>query len=180
MSKKIFKMGFGLLAAVSLVLPAGAAVSGTKTLSGHVPSVVSHLTAKGHLAATNQLTLAIGLPLRNTEALTNLLEQIYDPASTNYHRYLTPDQFTAQFGPTAQDYQAAIDFAKVHGLAVTGTHPNRMLLKVSGRAADVENTFGVTLRTYHHPTENRDFYAADTEPVLAAALPIVHVSGLEK
>ena len=179
MSKKIFKMGFGLLAAVSLAFPAGVSAAGSKTLSGHVPAAVSHLKAKGHLAATNQMTLAIGLPLHNTEALTNLLAQIYDPASTNYHRFLTPDEFTAQFGPTAQDYQAAKDFAQAHGLTVTGTHPNRMLLKVSGKAADVENAFGVTLHTYRHPTENRDFYAPDTDPVLSASLPINHVSGLE-
>jgi hypothetical protein len=39
------------------------------------------------------LDLAIGVPLRNREALTNLLEQLYDPSRPNYHRYLTQSSF---------------------------------------------------------------------------------------
>ena len=45
----------------------------------------------GFLPGTTRLNLAIGLPLRNGEALTNLLRQIYDPASAQYHHYLTPE-----------------------------------------------------------------------------------------
>ena len=37
----------------------------------------------------------------------------------NYHHYLTPEQFTERFGPTEQDYQAVIAFAKANGLTVT-------------------------------------------------------------
>src|SRR5882724_9609055 len=108
-----------------------AAGSGTVKLHGHVPAVVSQLQAKGRLSANTNLSLAIGLPLRNTAVLTNLLREIYDPSSTNYHRYLTPDEFTAQFGPTEQDYQAVSNFAKANGLTVTKTHGNRVLLGVN-------------------------------------------------
>ncbi len=101
MRNRFFKMGAGLVTLAAVVLSSAAAPQpGMKNLAGHVPAVVSHLQAKGLLAATNRLSLALGLPLRNQEALTNLLQQIYDPASTNYHHYLTPEQFTAQFGPT--------------------------------------------------------------------------------
>lgn len=40
------------------------------------------------LDSTRQLHLAFGLPLRNQEACTSLLDQIYDPASPEYHHYL--------------------------------------------------------------------------------------------
>ena len=93
-----------------------------------------------------QLDLAIGLPLRNTQALTNFLEALYDPSSPNLRNYLTPEQFTAQFGPTEQDYQAVIAFAQAQGFTVTATHPNRMLLGVRATVAGVERAFGVTLR----------------------------------
>ena len=179
MRNRLFKMGAGLATLAAVVVSTAAApLPGMKNLQGHVPAVVSRLQAKGLLAATNSLHLAIGLPLRNQEALTNLLQQIYDPASPNYHHYLTPEQFTAQFGPTEQDYQKVIDFAEANGLTVVNSHPNRMLLDVSGKAADVGKTFRVTLRTYHHPTENRDFFAPDTEPAVDSALPILHISGL--
>ena len=112
-----------------------------------------------HLSNTAQLNLTIGLPLQNQAALSNLLQQIYDPTSPNYHHYLTSKQFTEQFGPSEEDYQMIVNFAKVHNLTVTATHPNRMLLDVRGKVSDIEGAFQVKLRTYHHPKENRDFYA---------------------
>ena len=150
-------------------------------LPGHIPSAVTslHLQPTSVLPASQHLQLAIGLPLRNREGLTNLLQQIYDPASPNYHHYLTPQQFTEQFGPTEQDYQAVIAFAKANGLAVTATHPNRVLLDVNGSVADIEKALHVTMRVYQHPTEKRTFYAPDVEPSLDLTVPILHVSGLD-
>ena len=153
--------------------------AGTQVLHGHVPAVVKSLQPTGTLPATNQLNLAIGLPLRNQAALSSLLRQIYDPASPDYHHYLTPEQFTAQFGPAEKDYQAVIAFAKENGLRVTTTHPNRMLVDVNGSVANVERALHVTMRTYRHPTENRAFYAQDTEPSLNLATPILRISGLD-
>src|SRR5271170_7874635 len=54
-------------------------------LHGHVPAVVARLQAQGLLPATNQLQLAIGLPLRNEAALDELIHELYDPGSTNFH-----------------------------------------------------------------------------------------------
>ena len=148
-------------------------------LHGHIPEAVSHLQPIGRFPGTNRLNLAIGLPLRNEEALDNLLQQIYDPASPNFRQYLMPEQFTEMFGPTEQDYQAVIDFAKTNGLTVTGMSANRVLLDVSGSVADIEKAFQVTMRTYRHPKENRMFYAPDAEPSVDVAVPILHVSGLD-
>ena len=150
-----------------------------QVLHRHVPAAVAGLSPVGNLPDTNRLNLAIGLPLRNREALTNLLRQIYDPASPNYHHYLTPQQFTERFGPTEKDYRAVVAFAKAHGLTVTATHPNRMLVDVSGPVANINKAFGVTLRTYRHPTEHRTFYAPDTEPSLDLAEPVLSVGGLD-
>ncbi|MGA2242042.1 MAG: protease pro-enzyme activation domain-containing protein [Verrucomicrobiota bacterium] len=148
-------------------------------IHGHILEAVSHLQQIGRFPGTNRLNLAIGLPLRNQEALDNLLQQIYDPASPNFRQYLTPEQFTEKFGPTEQDYQAVIDFAKTNGLTVKATYPNRALLDVSGSAATVEKVFHVTLRLYQHPTETRSFFAPDAEPSIDFNVPILHVSGLD-
>src|SRR5208283_50867 len=120
-------------------------------LHGHVPAAVAQLSPVGSLPSTHRLNLAIGLPLRNQEALTKLLQQIYDPASPNYHHYLTPAQFTEQFGPTEADYQAVVAFATANGLKVSGTHPNRMLVDVSGSVGDIEKALHVKMRVYRHP-----------------------------
>ena len=145
---------------------------------GHVPKVVPQLTAIGDLPDQTQLKLAIGLPLHNTQALQTLLHDLYDPASPLYHHYLTPAEFTARFGPTEQDYQAVTAFAQAHHLAVTGTHPNRMLLDVSGASSDVGKAFAIHLRRYNRPNGTGEFYAPDTEPVAPDDVPILDISGL--
>ena len=178
MRTSLLKISVGL-AFLCATIFSGLAAQGMVALPGHVPAAVSRLKPAGLLSPSANLNLAIGLPLRNKAALNGLLQQIYDPSSPNYHHYLTPEQFTARFGPTEQDYQKVVDFARTNGLTVVNTHPNRMLLDVSGSAATIGKTFQVTLRTYHHPTENRDFFAPDTEPTVDAALPILHISGLD-
>ena len=107
-----------------------------------------------------------------------ILPALYDPASPDYRHYLTPQQFTDRFGPTEQDYQAVVDFAKKHGLTIVATHSNRLLLDVNGSVADIQKAFHVTMRVYRHPTQSRDFYAPDVEPTVDASLPIADVSGL--
>jgi subtilase family serine protease len=148
-------------------------------LPGHVRAAIAKLTPTGRLDGATPLNLSISLPLRNREALTNLLEQLYDPASPAFHHYLSPEEFDARFGPTEADYQAVLDFAERKGLTVTGRHPNRMLLELSAPATNIEHAFQVTLRTYEHPTEKRTFFAPDTDPAIEAALPLVYIGGLD-
>ncbi|HEY4416684.1 MAG TPA: protease pro-enzyme activation domain-containing protein [Verrucomicrobiae bacterium] len=154
---------------------------GQQILSGHVPAALTtlHLQSVGMLTNTAQLKLAIGLPLRNSQALDVFLKDVYNPASPNYRHFLTPDQFADNFGPTVQDYQAVIDFARTNGLTVIGTYSNRMVLGVSGKVSDIETAFHTTLQEYQHPTENRKFYAPSSEPVVGSSLPILHVQGLD-
>ena len=147
-------------------------------LHGHVPAVVAGLRATGFLPATNELQLAIGLPLRNEAALDSLIHELYNPGSRQFHRYLTPEEFTAQFGPSAADYQAVIAFALTNGLRVIKTYPNRMVLDVAAPVADIEQAFGVTLKTYRHPKEQRDFYAPSVEPSVPTNLPVADLWGL--
>jgi len=149
-----------------------------RTLPGHVPEATALAQPLGRLPPAQQLRLAIGLPLRNRLALTNLLQRLYDPASPDYHHYLTPEQFTARFGPAREDYQALIQFAGSSGLEVTATHGSRILLDLRGKASDVEKAFHVTLHNYQHPAEARHFYAPDVEPSVDASLPILDVAGL--
>lgn len=166
---------FGFLSATAPVL---ALAPGIKTLHGHVPSIVAQLLSNGAPPPTNRLNLAIGLPLRDAKGLDDFLVQLCHPTDSNYQHYLTPDQFTEKFGPTQADYEAVVAFARQNRLTVRATHANRLLLDVSGSVADIEQAFHISLRTYPHPAEARDFYAPDSEPTVNANLPIIDISGL--
>jgi subtilase family serine protease len=161
-----------------VILGSSSAHAGTRVLPGHVQAAEALLQPLGRLPGTNSLRLAISLPLRNHDALLNLLQRLYDPASPDYHRYLAPAQFNEMFGPTTQDYQAVIHFARTNGLEIAATRDSRMLLDVRGKVLDVEKAFHVHLQTYQHPTEARSFYAPNVEPSVDADLPILDVVGL--
>jgi uncharacterized repeat protein (TIGR01451 family) len=148
-------------------------------LHGHIPEAAKRLTPIGRENSTDHLQLAIGLPLRNQDELTNLLQQMYDPASTNYHHYLTPEEFTARFGPTEADYQAVVQYARRNGFTVTTTHPNRLVLDVDASVGDIERTLHLEMRRFQHPTEARTFHAPSAEPTVDLAVPILHISGLD-
>jgi hypothetical protein len=70
---------FGLLWAGNVTsLYSASTLPGLKSLSGHVPPLVAkfHLSPSGFLNATNELNLAIGLPLRNRAELDHYLAEI--------------------------------------------------------------------------------------------------------
>ena len=152
--------------------------AGLKTLRGHVPMVLNKLQAIGDAPATNELRLAIGLPLRDQAGLDKFLKEVYDPASPNFHHYLTPEEFTARFGPTEADYALVKNFAHANGFQITGTHGNRLLLDVRANIADIQRAFHVGMRRFKHPSEARDFFAPNAEPTVDFNLPIADVSGL--
>src|SRR5664279_1495564 len=137
--------------AALLFLSAVTVPAAQQILSGHVPAAVAHLNAISAVPAATRLNLAIGLPLRNQAAMETLLKEISDPASPNYRHYLTPEQFTERFGPSQEDYERVLNFARTNGLTVTATYPNRMVLDVSGAVPDIENAFHVTMQIYQHP-----------------------------
>lgn len=150
-------------------------------MAGHVPRIVASGLVRpiDRLQSNRRLDLAIGLPLRNREELSNFLTQLYDPSSPGYRHFLTPQQFSERFGPTENDYQAILAFARSNHLVVTGTHPNKMILDVNAAAADVERAFHIQLRVYQHPNESRRFYAPDKDPSVEARIPVLSVSGLD-
>jgi hypothetical protein len=161
------------------VITAGfGAETGRVPLNGHLPPRALRGVATGRLAAETNLSLAIGLPARNQAELDGLLRDLYDPHSGRFHRFLTPREFTENFGPTEEDYQAVIDFARTNGLTVTRRHGNRLVLEVEGSVSKIERAFEVNLRTYRHPTEGRDFYAPDGEPSIPGGLRATDVEGL--
>jgi subtilase family serine protease len=151
-----------------------------QVLHNHVrPAITSGQAAPvGVLPANQRMNLAIMLPLRNQTELNSLLDQLYDPSSPNYHQFLSVAQFTQQFGPSVEDYQAVISFAQTNGFKVTNTPPNRLLLDLNGTVGQIEKAFHVVMTVYQHPTENRTFFSPDREPSLDLSVPVTHIAGL--
>jgi kumamolisin len=142
------------------------------TLSGQAPYV-------GNLPATQSMRLVLVLPLRNPAQLNEFLKNLYDPSSASFHQYLSVEEFTAQFGPSEEDYNAVIQFAQANGFSVVGTSRNRLNVDVIGTVQTIENAFHLQLGIYQHPTEDRTFYAPDREPTPSLSVQLWHIAGLD-
>ena len=165
---------------VVMIIARPVCAAGRQEVPVHLPAVAARLQPLGAWTVSQPLNLAIGLPLRNQEALTNLLRANLRPGQPELpplpdagavHGAIWPDRTGLSGGRWP--------LPRRNGLTVTATHPNRMLLDVSGSVADIEQALHVTLRTYRHPTEHRTFYAPDTEPSLDLAVPVLDISGLD-
>lgn len=150
-------------------------------MTHHVRDVVrsGHAQASGRLPGNQVLQLDLVLPLSDPAGLKAFLADVYNPKSPNYRQFLTPTQFTARFGPTAEQYETVVRFAKTYGLEVVGGSRDGMLVQAKGTVSNIEAALHINLRTYQHPTENRTFYASDREPTLDLPFNLWHISGLD-
>jgi kumamolisin len=138
--------------------------------SGQAPSV-------GVLPANQSIRVDIVLPVR--EGLDSFLHELYNPASPAYKHFLTVDQFTEKFGPSREEFNALVNFAKSNGLTVVGGSRDALDLQLKGSVATVETAFHVNIGLYHDPIGNRDFYAPDREPSVNLPFQLMHISGLD-
>jgi len=75
-------------------------------LPGSVPPALADAVYIGHHDPTAMLHVLISLKLRNTSQLHAFLKNVQDKNSPSYHQFLTPQQFTADYGPTADQVNA--------------------------------------------------------------------------
>jgi subtilase family serine protease len=142
------------------------------TVNGRSPMV-------GHLPATQSMRIVLVLPHRNQAGLDNFLKEVYDPSSPSYRHFLSVEEFTEKFGPSREDYDAVIHFAKANGFSVVKTSRNRMNVDVTGSVATIEKAFNLTMGIYQHDTENRTFFGPDREPTADLGVQLWHINGLD-
>jgi kumamolisin len=179
-----------ILAISAPVLFAGAALSATAAtaapptttvISDNVTPGLANVQSRGDVAEGKQLSVAVGLKLRNTAALHQFLADVSNPHSPRYGHYLTPAQFLADYGPTPSGVDAVTKQLTSAGLRVTKVSANRQVVDATGTAAQLRTAFGTTIGAYYDQTQHRAFYANKTAPTLPTAIAnlVQGVAGLD-
>jgi len=150
-------------------------------LTRHVRDAVTNGQAQliGKLPATQTLRFDIVLPLSDRAGLQNFVQEVQDPTSPFYHKFLTPQEFTARFGPSQQDWDALVAFAKASGFEIVGGDIKGRDLRLTGTVANVEKAFHVSMGLYQDLTESRTFFAIDREPTVDLPFQLWHITGLD-
>ena len=92
--------------------------------------------------------------------------------SPNFHQWLTPQQFGAQFGPADADVQAVTDWLTRQGFQGIKGGAGRSTIEFSGNVSQVRNAFHTEV---HHFTVNGEAHMANvSDPQIPEALsPVV-------
>ncbi len=148
-------------------------------LSGHEVPLIQQAHLVQNTNPTQQLNLSIGMRLRNSSDLDSLLSAIYDPNSSQYHQYLTPDQFNQFFAPTSDQVQQVVSYLQSQGMTVTSVAPNNLLIDATATVAQVQQAFSVQIKTYQ--AGNHTFYANTASPSVPTSISqlITSIGGLD-
>lgn len=105
-------------------------------------------------------------------ALQKLMLDQMSKSSPNFHNWLTPAQFGAQFGPADADVQTVTDWLASHGFHDIKVATGRLTIEFSGDVGLVRNTFHTDI---HHFFVNGEMRQANvSDPMIPAALtPVV-------
>jgi kumamolisin len=133
----------------------------------------------GRMPGAQILQIDVVLPISDQEGLDAFLAKLYDPADASYHQFLTPQEFTALYGPSQQDYDATVRYLEVHGLTIVGGTRDGMDIQARGPVSAIESAFHVEMMNYQHPTEGRIFFAPDREPSTDLPFALWHLSGID-
>jgi Pro-kumamolisin, activation domain/Bacterial Ig-like domain (group 3) len=139
-------------------------------LKGNVHALAKPVFDIGTAPATLPMERMLLVLKRSPEqeyALRTLLDNQQDKHSPNYHKWLTPEQFGKQFGPTDSDIQIITTWLQSHGFQV-GTTKGRTVLEFSGSASQVQEAFHTTIHKY--VVNGEQHWANATNPSIPTAL----------
>ena len=100
-------------------------------------------------------------------ALEKLLDDQQDKNSPNYHKWLSPEEYGKQFGPTDSDMQVITNWLQSHGFEV-GATKGRTVLEFSGSASQVREAFHTAIHKYL--VNGEQHWANASDPQIPAAL----------
>jgi len=149
-------------------------------LRGNVSPLTQRATDLGRLNPAmrlRQVTLVFDQSASQKSALKTLSEQQRNPASPNYHQWLTPEQYANRFGMSQADLDKVAAWLKSQGFTVDGASRSRTRLSFSGTVAQVESAFQTEFHQYK--VDGEVHLANSTEPSVPSALGGI-VAGLWK
>ena len=159
----------------------------TPGTAANLPSVFGDVSlpsttyALGPVAPGSSLLLTITLSYRHSQALAQLLGELQDPASPQFHHFLSANAFESEFGPSPAEARAVMDYFQSQGAEGMTLSADRTVLSLELPAATAERVFSTPLERLWAP-QGGGFYAPASPPKLPPYLaPLVSsVTGLSE
>jgi len=126
----------------------------------------------------NQMTLVLARSPQQESAFEAFLADQQNPASPDYHHWLTPAEVGARFGLSDSDIASITGWLQSEGLHVNWIAPSHVFIGFGGAAADLNRAFQTELHYYNVHGTRRMAVASDPLVPRALAPAILAVRGL--
>ena len=143
-----------------------------RLLPNHHPLWANAANDLGPATADLTLTLVLQHSPQQEAALDQLLIDQKNPASPDFHHWLTPVEFGQRFGLSDNDLQSVRNWIESQGLTVRWVASGGDFIGFGGPAAIIGRAFGTTIHNYRVRGEER--ISVSSDPMIPAALaPVV-------
>jgi subtilase family serine protease len=165
--------------AIAAILAVGGPVAAgdvTATLEGNHPDEAADI-AESEAAPSRPLAMHLTMAIRNRAELDRELADQQNPASPEYHHWLTPDEFTNSFGPTDADLAKITRWLTRKGFAVQSADARTRIVNFTGTVASAEKAFGLKIAA----TADASMFANTADPIVPADVaPLIEsIRGLD-
>jgi subtilase family serine protease len=150
-------------------------------LKGNVHPLIRGLKDRGAVNGATRIG-AVTLALKPTDAqqadLEQFLEEQRDPSSSNYQRWLTPEEYADRFGVSSNDLAQISSWLTSQGFTIDHAARGRTWIGISGTAEQFNQAFRADLR--HYQVDGERHFANAGEPSIPGALAgvVAEIRGL--
>ncbi len=122
--------------------------------------------------ALEHMQLVLTPSAERQQALAAFLENVHNPASPQYHKWLTPQHFGESFGVGDADIAKVSAWLASYGFQVTRVANSKTLIEFSGNASQLQSAFHTEMHRY--TVNGVAHWANASDPQIPAALtPVV-------
>lgn len=145
-------------------------------LTGNVHPLATKAADRGEAPATlaeGRMLLVLRRSAQRELALEAWLQSLQDANSPNFHKWLTPEQYGAQWGAADTDIARITAWLESYGFSVAGPTPARNAIEFSGTVGQVEQAFHMQIHLYevggvmHHANASDPQIPAALAPAIA-------------
>jgi kumamolisin len=132
----------------------------------------------GPLPTTQSLGFEVVLAPSHQSELSSLVRSLYDTASPQYHRWITPAQFAQRFNPSPATIAQVEDW--LEGVGLRGTYQSGFAVDVSQSTHAIESALGISMNEYRL-TQGAHVHVPSRTPLVPVALAgdVVSFLGLD-
>lgn len=138
----------GLAVALAGTGAAALAASSNAVVSQNTPGFIKNARDLGPTDPSAVISVTAWLKLHNEQQLAQLQKQQTTKGHPNFHKWITQDQFNAQFSPTANELKAVQNWLNAHKLTTVAVAENNFYVKVQGTVANIEQAFHVSIDNF--------------------------------